>query len=88
MTNETVNDDDPSVIGGASDPPPMPTEEERRKFEWGARFVKNTVTLGVLDQSSAESLFLAGIDDWDYEQSPEDALRDEMEYWEADDDLA
>lgn len=80
-------DDEPPVIGAGCGLAQMPTQADRRAA-WGSEFVRVAVELGVLEKEHAEELFKAGESDWDYDMTPEEALHEELSYWDNDGDLA
>jgi hypothetical protein len=48
--------------------------------EWKCRYIDRLMARG-LDREMAEATAVAGQDDFDYEDSPEEAADDELSYW-------
>lgn len=76
-------DGEPPVIGAGDGLPAMPTEAEHRAA-WRAEFIRHCVAIDIMDEAAAADYFEAGADDWDYTETPADAIADDMEYWDDD----
>lgn len=72
--------DEPSVLGAGCGLAPMPTEADC-KAAWRAIYMATMMKHAGLDEIDAKGCYDAGSGDYDFNDDPEKAALEDMEYW-------